>query len=373
MASPLRMGVVGCGAIAQIMHLPYLTDYSERFALVALADSHRPTLDAVADQYHITQRYTDWHDLLARTDLDAVVLCHSGSHRDAVIAALDANKHVLVEKPLGWNLRQVEQVAQRAAASDRVVQVGYHKLYDPAFAFARQQLQQMTDLQYARISVFHASNALNLSPYRLRRGSGVVQEGIPDLPDWDAYVAGNLRGSSGGDLAALVDEALGARKDDARLRLCYGNLTISLIHHIYTIFGFLGEPSDVLHAATWREGMSFQALFAFPSGVRCTLDWHYLPYLNDYREEYAFFGNHDRVTLQFPGPYYRNFPSPVIVQGGENGQAWEKRVIVSYEEAFRNELLAFYDNVQHHTTPISSVHDAVKHSRFIQKLIEAVP
>jgi hypothetical protein len=63
----------------------------------------------------------------------------------------------------------------------------------------------------------------------------------------------------------------------------------------------------------------------------------------------------------------------VILQGGEDGQSWEKRITVSYEEAFRNELLAFYDNVQNTKTPISSVQDAVKHARFIQNLIEAVP
>lgn len=371
--SPLRMGVVGCGAIAQIMHIPYIVEYDERFELIALADAHRPTLDAVGDHYHVEQRYSGWRDLLADANIDAVVLCHNGSHHNAVIAALDANKHVLVEKPLAWNMREVEEVAAHAANSDRVVQLGYHKLYDPAFGFARDHVRQMKDLQYGRISVFHASNSLNLSPYRIRRGNGVINEGPPDLPDWEGYIANSLRGSAGGDLAALVDEALGKRKGDQRLRLGFGNLTGSLIHHIYTLFGFLGEPEKVLHADIWREGMSIQALIGYPDGLRVTLDWHYVPYLNDYREEYAFYGNTERVILQFPGPYYRNFPSPVILQGGVGEQSWEKRVTVSYEEAFRNELLAFYDNVQNTKTPISSVQDAVKHARFIQNLIEAVP
>jgi hypothetical protein len=76
--------------------------------------------------------------------------------------------------------------------------------------------------------------------------------------------------------------------------------------------------------------------------------------------------------LQFPSPYYRNFPSPVIVQGGDGELTWEKRITVSYEEAFRNELLTFHDNVRENTMPVSSVADAVKHSRFIQELIDAV-
>ena len=72
-----------------------------------------------------------------------------------------------------------------------------------------------------------------------------------------------------------------------------------------------------------------------------------------------------------PSPYFLNFPSPVIVQGGDGELAWEKRVIVSYDEAFRRELLAFYDNVKNEKKPLSSVDDALKHARFIQKMIDA--
>jgi hypothetical protein len=72
-----------------------------------------------------------------------------------------------------------------------------------------------------------------------------------------------------------------------------------------------------------------------------------------------------------PSPYFRNFPSPVTVQGHDGELAWEKRIVVSYEEAFRNELLAFYDNVREQRQPVSSVEDALKHARFIQQIIDA--
>jgi predicted dehydrogenase len=48
MADPLRVGVIGCGAIAQIMHIPHLVEYDEYFKLLALSDVDRGTLDAVA-------------------------------------------------------------------------------------------------------------------------------------------------------------------------------------------------------------------------------------------------------------------------------------------------------------------------------------
>src|SRR5262249_52843333 len=147
MAAPLRIGVVGCGAIAQIMHIPYLVDY-EQFELVALADASRPVLDAVGDRYKIARRYVDWREMFAQEDIEAVALLHSGSHHDTTIAALDANKHVFVEKPIAWNVREAEEVAARAAKSDRTVQIGYHKLYGPAIPYVKEQIKKMHDLGF---------------------------------------------------------------------------------------------------------------------------------------------------------------------------------------------------------------------------------
>lgn len=373
MTQPLRIGVIGCGAIAQIMHIPHLTEYTEHFTLVAISDINQSVLDAVGDRFHIGHRYTNWRELLESTDIDAVVLSHSGSHHDTVIAALEANKHVFCEKPLGWNTREVEEVAVHAAKRDRIVQLGYHKLYDPGFSYAKAHIATMPDIALARITMLHPDNNLGLSPHRIRRGNGVISEGHTDPAPWPEFVTAQLDGAAGGPVASLVDEALGTRRNDVRLRLGYGFLVQSIIHQVYTLFGLLGEPSRVLSTNIWREGMSIHSVIEYPNDRVCTLDFHYLPYLKDYHEEYAFFGNRERLILQFPSPYYRNFPSPVIVQGGEHEQFWEKQIKVSYEEAFRNELLAFADNIHHNRKPISSVDDAVQHARFIQQLIDAAP
>src|SRR5678815_2252986 len=135
MSEALRIGIVGCGAIAQIMHLPYMVD-DDHFKVISLADANNNILDAVGDRYGIARRYTDYRDLMADPEIEAVALLHSGSHHDSVIAALNAGKHVFVEKPLAWNVRAAEEVAACAAASDRTVQLGYHKLYDPGFIYA---------------------------------------------------------------------------------------------------------------------------------------------------------------------------------------------------------------------------------------------
>ncbi|NOG48482.1 MAG: hypothetical protein HND48_02810 [Chloroflexi bacterium] len=96
-------------------------------------------------------------------------------------------------------------------------------------------------------------------------------------------------------------------------------MTVSVIHQIYMLFGLLGDPVRVMHTEVWRQGMSISALIEFPGQVHCTLNWHNLPYLNDYRETYSLAGNRQRLRLEFPGPYYRNLPTPVVLQGGAGG------------------------------------------------------
>ena len=75
--------------------------------------------------------------------------------------------------------------------------------------------------------------------------------------------------------------------------------------------------------------------------------------------------------MQLPSPYLKNAPSPVIVQGGDGELAWEKRIIVSYDEAFQNEIVSFAENVRQHKTPATTVAHALEHARLMQALIDA--
>jgi hypothetical protein len=200
----------------------------------------------------------------------------------------------------------------------------------------------------------------------------VIDEGHIEPPSAEEVVASSVRSSYSDLLRADVDAALGERRDNDALRLAHGQLTVSLIHQVYMLYGFLGAPKRVISTDIWRKGLSIHAIIDYGDDLHVTLDWHYLSHVKDYREEYAFYGHHDRVTMQLPSPYFRNFPSPVIVQGGDGELAWEKRVTVSYEEAFRLELTAFYENVQARRQPEwGSVENAVEHMGFIQQLIDA--
>ena len=181
---PVSIGLIGCGSIAQISHVPYVMNNPEQFRLVGLSDLNAELLKDVADRFQVERRFTDHRELLAQNDLEAVIICHSGSHYRTVMDSLTAGKHILVEKPLAWNLREVEEIADKAAASSCIVQVGYHKLYDPAFPVAKKYVDEMKDLGFVRITVLHPTNELGFAHHRLRQGQGRVLEGHVDPGTW---------------------------------------------------------------------------------------------------------------------------------------------------------------------------------------------
>src|ERR1035438_6046670 len=99
MTDRLRVGVVGCGVIAQVMHLPHLAELKDRYEVAALCDISEPTARACADMYDVEKVFTSWQELVDER-LDVVMVLTSGSHAPIAVAAANAGSHVFVEKPL---------------------------------------------------------------------------------------------------------------------------------------------------------------------------------------------------------------------------------------------------------------------------------
>ena len=133
MSDRLKVGVIGAGVIAQVMHLNYLRELSDRFEVVALCDISGENADNNADRYNIGKRYTDWREMLDDADIDAVFILTSGSHAPIAIAAANAGKHVLVEKPMCFSVAEGLEMKAAADAAGVTLMVAYPKRYDPAF------------------------------------------------------------------------------------------------------------------------------------------------------------------------------------------------------------------------------------------------
>lgn len=159
MSAPLRVGVIGVGGIAQMMHLPTLAERPDLFRIGAIADVSEKTLAAVGDRYNVATRVRDYKELLARPDLDALLVFTSGCHRDALLDIVESDKHVFVEKPVAYSLKETEEVVAAARGRRGQLMVGYHKRFDPAYLRARDAVREMRDLRYVEVTVLHPDDA----------------------------------------------------------------------------------------------------------------------------------------------------------------------------------------------------------------------
>lgn len=124
MTEPVRIGVVGAGAIAQLTHLPVLARM-RGVALAALCDNDRPKARALADRFDIPDVYTDIEDLLEDEEITAMVIATPNHlHEPQALSAIAAGKDVLIERPVALTSRGVERIVNAAAKSGRKVLIG---------------------------------------------------------------------------------------------------------------------------------------------------------------------------------------------------------------------------------------------------------
>jgi predicted dehydrogenase len=133
----LRVGVLGCGPIAQAAHFESCTKArnADLYAICDIADDLRARMAAT----HAPQKsFADYDTMLADPDLEAVIIATSDPfHVPAAIWALGAGKHVLCEKPVATSVEAVEELKAAVVKSGLVLQVGHMKRFDPGLQAAR--------------------------------------------------------------------------------------------------------------------------------------------------------------------------------------------------------------------------------------------
>ncbi|HEX6313206.1 MAG TPA: Gfo/Idh/MocA family oxidoreductase, partial [Gemmatimonadaceae bacterium] len=133
----IRVGVLGAGAWARHAHLPgYRRDH--RCEIVAIADPDRALAMQAAADFSIPVIARDHTELVVRDDIDLVDVCTpSATHFELTMAALDAGKHVLCEKPVAYDYRDTLRAAALARAKNLRTRLGFTFRYSPAMRYMK--------------------------------------------------------------------------------------------------------------------------------------------------------------------------------------------------------------------------------------------
>ncbi|MWC27902.1 Gfo/Idh/MocA family protein [Paenibacillus sp. MMS18-CY102] len=151
--NPIKIGVIGTGSISSL-HLQAYSN-NKQAKLAAICDINQERAKQTAKQYGVDKTYFDYRELLADPDIDAVSICtRNDTHAPISIAALEAGKHVLIEKPLARNVEEALAIQEAARRSGRILQVGFVRRYDPNVQLLQQFADQgeFGELYYAKAS-----------------------------------------------------------------------------------------------------------------------------------------------------------------------------------------------------------------------------
>lgn len=354
--TPIRLGIVGCGEVAQIIHLPTLAQLRDRFTVTALCDISATVRDGVGDRWNIPRRFADYADLVASPDVDAVLVANPHVlHTETALAAMGAGKHVLIEKPLCVTQDEARGLIDARNRAGVVAQVGYMRRHAPAFLALKAMMPDPAEIRLARVHDVLGRNALIIAPT-----STVVRP--TDLPP----AAGEALAAA---MARATEAAIGPASPE--LANAYGLLLGLTSHDVSAMRELLGPPRGVLYAANRGEsGRTLSAAFdygGFVCNFESTIDL--IPRFDAHIEIYTA----SRVLrVAWDSPYVRNLPGRLsITDTDAAGHA--RTVETSYwRDPFVTEWEQFHASITAGTPVKTTIEDAAADLDLFQHMIAAM-
>lgn len=251
----LRYGLIGCGRVAP-RHAQSLGQIQNAH-LVAVADQNEARAQHFGWEYNAAS-YTDYRPLLDREDIDAVCICvPSGAHAQVALDALDAGKHVLVEKPIALTLADADAMIARAQEVGRTLAVVLQNRYNHPMLRLRATI-----------------DAGGLG--RMHLGAATVRWYRPQ-----SYYEDGWHGTLAMDGGALMNQS---------------------IHHVDALQWFLGDAEAVTaYTATRVHKMEAEdigvAIIRFASGALATVEGSTVTWPENLEGSVSIFGDRGSVKI----------------------------------------------------------------------------
>lgn len=327
---PLRLGVIGCGRIAQVVHLPAIAK-AAGVQLVGVSDPSPVLSRGVAARYDVPG-YTETARLLAEQDVQAVLIAVPDRfHLPLARAALEAGLHVLLEKPSAATAAEGLELAELADKSELTVQIGAMRRHDPALHFARERVAAVGELLAASFT------------YRLPTTLRTITEAAL-FP------------------AMVVDESVRAGEAQFKADRESYLLRTHGAHVFDSVRFLLGEVSEVrAQLAQAGSDLHWQGSMATERGLAAfaiTANTH-----SDYAEQVEVFGSAGEVRIESYFPFYRR--SSTVSAFDEASQRWESPAFGAVDPYLR-QLEAFAESIRTGTSVEPDAWDGLAALRLIE-------
>ncbi|KAF4442234.1 Inositol 2-dehydrogenase 3 [Fusarium austroafricanum] len=358
----LKVGIIGCGEISQVAHIPNFNFLSDKFQTTYLCDISKQALAHCTRlvQGGTPKTTTNPEELCASPDVDVVLIANADAyHVEHGIMALKNDKYVLIEKPASTCFRDIDRLIEAENASKGKVFVGTMRRYATVFVDAVKEVGGMEKITYARVRDIIGPNSIFVQQ------NGMFPKSFNDFTKED----GEDRTRREQDIykQALVKEfgVPNTPKSQLMLRVLGGLGT----HDLSAMREILGMPRSVAGAVLTLPGI-FSVLFQyddFPVMYESGLIG--VPQFDAHIEVYSL---NKVVRVNFDSPYVKGLPVIMTVREklGEDGFQ-ERTVRKTYQDPYTLEMLEFYDCAVEGKTPKTSAADARKDVELFQMILRA--
>lgn len=204
---PIRVGLIGAGGIARHYHLPAYAR-CENVSVVAACDVSPAALDDLRRDHGIAHTYADYHELLAKEELDLVSVCTSNDmHYPVVMAAIEQGVDVFCEKPLALDLPQAREMVAAADARGTRTGVNFSHRRTPAAGLAHEIIASGALGEIHYVAAVYAAGGLNYADHAATWRNDRAKAGFGGLGDMGSHIMDMVRWWLGSEVTALAAQA----------------------------------------------------------------------------------------------------------------------------------------------------------------------
>lgn len=339
--APVRVGLIGLGEVAQLMHLPLLAD-DPRFEIAAVADAAPSLATAMARRYGVARVHGSAAALIADAGLDLVfILTPDHLHAPLLSAAIRSGRHVFVEKPVTLTAAELAPLLALPRAPGQVVFVGYMRRYSRPFLELKRRRPALPAIRHVRVR-----DVIREAPFFVAQTRRIFR---PDDVPAAVIAEGKVQAE------AARRTVMGDCSTDA-LR-AHAVLTGLSAHSFSAMRELLGPPRGCVWAA--QHGGE-TVLAAFDYGNFTALYEAVIDDVSRFEAGIEVTTQTQHFRLTYDTPYIRNLPTRLEITTSTETDTGTEIVGPVYEDPFRLQLDALHDSVVGGAPVKTSMEDAAE-------------
>jgi len=356
----VRVGIVGTGSVAQVIHLPNLALMAHLFKVTAVCDISAQSRAHSTQKWGVENSYASSKELVQDPEVDVVfVLNNDEYHAPVALEAIAAGKHVFIEKPMALTFEDADAIAAAAKKQSVVVFVGYMRRYAPALMQAIELVGGRDKIEYARIRDIIGPNAFFIPQ------SGTFPLAFTDYPPSALPERKEIE-------SMIYTRALGSRANDPNVQALWRLLGGLGSHDLSVMREVLGMPRRALAVHTRiPKSRWITALFDYGEFV-CTYETG-VDQVGRFDACVEVFAGDKRVRVDYDTPFIKGLPISILLSSNVNGQFVEQKITPTWEDPYTLEMKELYDAIVEGKAFKSTVEDARKDLEIFGMIVDALP